>query len=201
MKRGLILGLALALVAGVSSLNAQGIKFGVGGGLTLPMNNDVDGSGNPGYAKVDGSGFHGAANVMFPVGPIGIRVDGLYSTTSHKSDFCNGLLGVSSCGNSKILAGEADAVYTFKMSGALSPYVLGGVGMYNQKIHVEGGGGTFDTSATSFGYNLGAGIWYKLSGVTLFLEGRYVSISKSDAILSRPVNFIPFTIGVEFGGK
>ncbi len=196
MKRSMILVMALALVAGVSSLNAQ-TRFGVGAGMVLPQNNDIDGSGNPGYAYLDKSGFLGEAQVIFPVGPVGIRVNGQYTSTSHKDQS-----GTAIGGTSTSLGGEANVVYNFKMGGSLTPYVTGGVGFYNMKVKADVGGTTvFDSSDSKVGFNGGAGVEYKLSSLSLFFEARYVSIGSSDKLTNRSVNFIPLVVGVRFGGK
>ena len=206
MKRGLILGLALALVAGVSSLSAQGIKWGVGGGMIMPQGNantstDVD------YGYIDKSGFGGGVNVTFPlsVAGLGVRVDGLYGTTNHKDSFCNNLAGTSSCGSSTLLGANADLVYNFKLGGAITPYVQGGLGFYDQKVKFEASGVSVDSSKANFAYNLGAGIDWKLSSVTLFLDARYVISKWNDFFgttgYTANVNFIPLMVGVRFGGK
>jgi len=193
MKRGLILVVALALLAGVSSLNAQA-KFGVGVGMVLPQNNDIDGSGNPGYGYVDKQGWLGMANVTFPVGPVGIRVNGQYTTTSHKDQN-----GTALGGSSTSFGGEANVVYDFKTKGSLVPYITGGVGFYHMAVKADVGGTTvFDSSDNKMGFNGGAGVAYKLSSMSLFFEARYVSISSSDKLLNRSVNFIPLVVGVRF---
>lgn len=200
MKRSLMLGLALAFIAGASSLNAQGIKFGVGGAFILPQDNSNTAT-DAGYAYLDKSGFGGGVNVTFPLAPVAIRVDGLYGTTNHKDSFCTNAFGTTSCGSSTLLGANADVVYNFKVAGSLTPYVQGGIGLYNEKVKFENGGASVDSSKTNFAYNVGAGVDFKLTNLTLFLDARYV-ISKWSNFLGSTgtvhVNFIPIMVGVRF---
>ena len=61
----------------------EGIRFGVGGGLTLPMGN---------YADIDKAGWHVLGLIQLPISqsPIHLRFDAMYGQTSHKSVFGSG---------------------------------------------------------------------------------------------------------------
>src|SRR6185437_7585206 len=74
MKRTLRWLVMVALIAGAGSVSAQ-TRIMVGGGLLMPMGN---------YKDLDKMGFLGQAGVGFPVGPVGIRIEGDYGQTSHK---------------------------------------------------------------------------------------------------------------------
>jgi opacity protein-like surface antigen len=201
MKRSLMLGLALAFIAGASSLTAQGIKFGVGGGMILPQGTNL-GSTEADYGYFDKSGFGGGVNVTFPLAPVAIRVDGLYAMTNHKDSFCNSTFGTSSCGSITQLGANADVVYNFKVAGSLTPYVQGGLGLYSQKFKIENGGTSVDSSKTNFAYNFGAGVDFKLTNLSLFLDVKYVISKWSDFFGNTGntlhLNFIPITVGVRF---
>src|SRR2546430_16389395 len=72
--RTLSLMLALVTADGVSRLTAQGPRFSLGGGLTVPAG---------GYGTADGAGWHvlGAALVPLSVPHLGFRVDAMYGQT------------------------------------------------------------------------------------------------------------------------
>ena len=160
MKRMVLGVLAVACMAGAGSLSAQGVRFGVGGGLLLPMGD---------YKNGDKMGFLvGADGTYWLTGnQIGIRVDASYSQTSEKS-------GVTPH-KTKMIGGMGEIVYAFMTSAdQIRPYVFGGAGMFNIKLSAAGG----DTSTTKFGFGGGAGLAFKVgAGSTrVFVEGRYTSV-------------------------
>src|SRR5947209_5272535 len=109
----LVIALAVASLASVVTVTAQSARFGVGGGLTSPMSD---------YKDVDKTGWHALARVDFaiPLSPIGIRVDGMYSQTSHKAPFEND-------GNTKLIGGLASVVWKIPVPAPMvKPYVLAG---------------------------------------------------------------------------
>lgn len=162
--------LALLLCAG--RLSAQ--KIMVGGGLLMPMGD---------YKTADKMGFIGQAGVGFPAGPVGIRIEADYGQTSHKAPVD---------GNTKIIGGMGAVVYHFKTPASVTPYVLGGVGMYNVKIDVTGSG---SASETKFGFGAGAGIEMKMTAMSLYLEAKYMNVATSGSATT----FIPITVGLRFG--
>src|SRR6266487_3547383 len=80
MKRVLpgTLALVVAALAGVSAVAAQSARFGLGGGLTMPIRD---------YKTTDNTGWHlfGKVDVGIPMSPLDVRVDGMYAQTSKKS--------------------------------------------------------------------------------------------------------------------
>ena len=170
MKRTLRGLVVMALVLGAGRLSAQRIM--VGGGLLMPMGD---------YKNVDKTGFLGQAGVGFPAGPIGIRIEGDYGQTSHKSP---------TSGNTKIIGGMGAAVYHFKTPAGVTPYVLGGVGMYNVKVT-----GSVAASETKFAFGVGAGLEMKMTAMSLYLEAKYMNIATSNSATT----FIPITVGLRFG--
>lgn len=165
-------GIAVAvLMLAAGRLGAQ-TRIMVGGGLLMPLGN---------YKTADKMGFIGQAGVGFPVGPVGIRIEGDYGQTSHQDTVS---------GNTKIIGGMASVVYHFKSPSTIKPYVLGGLGMYNVKIDFSGVSG----SSTKLAFGGGAGLELKMTGASLYLEAKYVNITTSGSSLS----FIPITVGVRF---
>lgn len=178
MKRIAFAVVALACLAGAGSLSAQGVRFGVGGGLLMPMGD---------YNTADKPGFIFGAGVVFPVGtaPVAVRVEGSYSQTSHD--------GID--GKSKIMGGMASLVYSFKAGGSVTPYVLGGVGFYNLKVTVPSF--AVDTSVSKIGFGGGAGLRFPMGSASLFVEARYMNIATSGGSTA----FMPIIAGVSFGGS
>jgi opacity protein-like surface antigen len=179
MKRMVLAVLAVASVAGAGSLAAQGVRFGIGGGLLMPMGD---------YKDLDKAGFLvGADGTYWMAGnALGIRLDASYSQTSEKS-------GVPAH-KVKMIGGLAEIVYAFLTpADQIRPYILGGVGMFNVKLVGSGA----DTSETKVGFGGGAGLAFKVgSGSTrLFVEGRYTSVKSFDVTLP----FVGVKAGVRFG--
>jgi opacity protein-like surface antigen len=181
MKRLLLTGFAVACFAGVGSLSAQGIRFGVGGGMLLPMGDYKTGDKAGLLAGVDGT-------YWLTGNQIGIRLDATYSQTSEKS-------GVVAH-KTKMIGGMAEVVYAFMTpADQIRPYILGGVGLFNVKLSGAGG----DTSTTKVGFGGGAGLAFKVgSGSTrVFVEGRYTSVS----VFGTTLPFLGVKAGLRFGGK
>jgi len=179
MKRTIVaLVLAGMLSAAGSALSAQAYRFGIGGGVLMPMStyNDAD---KPGWVA-------GADATYWLAGTmIGIRVEGSYSQTSHD--------GID--GKTKIAGGMADVVYAFgSTESQIRPYVLAGVGYYNVKVDV----GTLGSASESkVGFGGGAGFAFKVGtgGTRVFVEGKYMSVSTS----GESIKFVPIRAGIRFG--
>ena len=96
----------------------------------------------------------------------------------------------------QVIQGTANVVYTFTTAeeSTFRPYLIGGVGLYNQKATGDDSGDP--DSQTDFGINGGAGFDFQLGSVGLFVEGRFHNI------FSDPdnTNFVPISVGVRFGG-
>jgi opacity protein-like surface antigen len=169
------LAVAIALCAAIP-LRAQliqrteGFRFGLGLGAAVPMGD---------YGNVDKLGLNilGVFETPLAHSPLYLRLDGIYSTTSHKS--------VS--GSTGILGATASALYHFSAPQAQArPYVLGGLGIYN----VDAGG-----SQTKIGYALGGGVTFSLASLSAFAEARYISVQTSGS----STTFVPLTVGLMFG--
>src|SRR5436190_3682378 len=96
MKRMSLSALAIAFALGAAMpLRAQvvepseGFRFGLGVGATMPMGD---------YADLDKMGLNllGVFEMPFSNSPLYLRVDGIYSSTSHEgSDGSTGILGAN----------------------------------------------------------------------------------------------------------
>jgi opacity protein-like surface antigen len=179
-----VLAAAVVALLGSSGLAAQKVRYGLGGGLLLPMGD---------YKTADNAGWLASGDVTYWLaaakgasGSVGIRADVSYSQTSRKG---------GTGGNTKVAGGLAEVVYSLgRPADPTRVYLLGGVGLYNVKIDVTGFG---SASETKVGFGAGAGVAFKAgTGSTrLFVEGRYTSVSTSGSSTS----FIPIKAGVRFG--
>jgi hypothetical protein len=179
MRRVALSLVALISIVGAGSLSAQGVRFGIGGGLLMPMGN---------YKDSDKLGWLVGADATYWLmgAPVGIRADVQYSQTSEKS-------GVTPH-TTKIIGGLAEVVYAFGMKAApIRPYILGGLGFYNVKQTVAGLSG----STSKIGFGGGAGLAFKLGtgGTRFFVEGKYVSVATSNSSKT----FLPIRAGFRFG--
>jgi hypothetical protein len=184
--RSVMVGAALMTLAGVGPAMAQGAKFSLGGGVTMPLGD---------FGDVASTGFHGLAAVGFQPAnlPIGFQIDGMYQrfgVEDAPDDFD---------GNTQVIQGTANVVYTFTTAEASTfhPYLIGGVGLYNSKAT----GDDFealvgDESSTDFGVNAGAGFDFQAGSVGLFVEGRFHNVFSDGS----DGTFIPITVGIRFGG-
>jgi hypothetical protein len=171
------LALALGLFAtpalyGQHAQPTEGVRFGVGGGIILPMGD---------YGTVDKAGWHVMGLIQFPISqsPIHLRFDALYGSTSHKSGF--------GPGSTKLTGATADLLYHLgDRHSSVRPYVMGGLGFFNVS----------DGSSTSkFAFGLGGGILFGVGTMHAFLESRYMSIQTSGSSLT----FLPISLGLMFG--
>jgi opacity protein-like surface antigen len=184
--RNVVLGAVLLASLGAAPAAAQGAKFSLGGGLTLPLGD---------FGDFASTGWHGLAGVSFmPANvPVGIQVDGMYQRLGVDDD-----LTLGDDVSNQIIQGTANAVYRFQVSEdtKIRPYIIGGVGLYNFKLTGDDVPDNFE-SETDFGINAGAGFDFEAGAVALFVEGRFHNVfTEGDN-----TNFIPVTVGVRLGGS
>jgi opacity protein-like surface antigen len=171
----------LAVLAAVSAAPAyaQGVTFGLGGGVSLPLGDFGD------AAK---TGWNGQASIGFQPAslPVGIQIDGNYMRNSFDG----------TDGHNQIIAGTANAVYTFKTSetSKLHPYIIAGAGAYNEKVDL---GDVGSGSETKFGVNGGAGFNFMAGSMGAFVEGRFHNIMTTGS----STNLVNVNLGLRFGGK
>jgi opacity protein-like surface antigen len=165
---------AAALAFSAADAQAQ-IGFSVAGGPTFPMG-DIGDVLDMGYhAKV-------AASFKLPVLPIGLEADGMWN----QFDYSN-----ADDANLRILSGSLNAVINLPTPG-ITPYIIGGVGMYNSQADIEGE----DTeSVTDVGVNAGVGVRLGLVGLGgVFAEARLHNVfTDGDSY-----RFVPVSLGIRF---
>ncbi len=175
-----VAALTLGVVAFAAPLQAQGPQFLLGAGLGLPLGEFGD------FAK---TGFHGTAGVAIAPAslPVGLRLDGTFSHFGTEFDDVSW----------RTLSLTGNAVYNFKTAetSRIAPYLIGGVGLYNNKATGDGAEGA--ESETDFGINAGAGFNVAAGAASVFVEGRFHNVFTD----GNSQQFIPLTVGVRLGGK
>lgn len=115
-----------------ASVAARPISFGISGGAALPTGDGSD-------AVSTGFIVGGHLKYSSPTLPVGFRADVNYSRNSFKD-------GID--GNTSILSGFANAVFTFTpQTSTLRPYVLGGIGFGRVSAEADIGFDDFDARA------------------------------------------------------
>ena len=179
MSRKMLAVAAFALMAPVAMAQAQ-LKFGIGAGASVP-------SGD--FADVAETGYHFlvTAGIKPPLAPVGFRVDGMFNQFNYKD------LGFGTAGEHTNLMGvNANAILSMPGAVVLSPYAIGGVGMYRSSSSIPNSG-----TSNDLGANIGAGISFGLAGFGAFAEIRLHNIFVDDGSGgTTSQRFIPITFGI-----
>jgi hypothetical protein len=182
LMRGAAVGLALVLSAQAAQAQA-GLSLGLGAGAVVP-------SGD--MANFYSTGWTGQASLRLKpaVSPLGFQFDASYSRLGLDSELADG--------HTSTLAGTANAVFAFPGAAVARPYLIGGVGLYNQRAEV----GDVSGSDTKFGANAGAGFDLKLGSASLYAEGRFHAIFNggvdAETFEESTAYMIPLTVGLRW---
>jgi opacity protein-like surface antigen len=149
-----LVSLPFAARAQVSTA-AKPVQFGVSAGASLPLS-DLSNVTNTGFNVTGSLGFHPEMI------PLGVRIDVAYNRFAIKSN----AFGIT--GDSHFTSVTGNLEYSIP-SETVSPYLIGGAGLYNVGTNANGSSG----SGNKFGWNVGGGIKMPLSGFDTFLEARY----------------------------
>lgn len=174
---------ALIFSANTSSAqSSKAISLGISGGAAIPVGD---------FADLYTTGFNGTVSLMFrSVGsPIGLRVDGMYNKLSVKDDALITVPGFGIVDAAVITGANANLIYHLPGVG-ISPYLIGGGGIYNLKLDIDDGDSP--DSENKFGLNGGIGAAFPLSGFTTFIEARFHHIFTDN----KATQFIPVTFGI-----
>lgn len=161
-----------ATVVTSAPLHAQ-TSFAASLGAAVPMGSMAD--------AVDlGYNLTASLGIKPPLAPLGLRIDGMFNSFEGKT-----------AGTSRIIAGTANVT----LSGAGMPipmgYLIGGLGMYNLSVT---GLPVNPDSETDFGFNIGAGLNFPLTGFSTFLEARFHLVATE----GESTKFVPITFGMRF---
>jgi hypothetical protein len=180
LTRSLFLAIAaIALVAAPRVSQAQlglvkPFQLGIAGGASQPMS-DLKNAADLGYNGTVAMGIN------LPFIPVGLRVDGAYNQFGEKAGIPAKMHVMSATGN----------VVWHLPSVGVSPYLIGGAGLYMQSVTPTGGSAATDNH---LGWNAGAGVNLPLSVFKAFVEARYNSYSTDNG----SVKFVPVTLGIMF---
>lgn len=172
-KTTLLVGaLALMLVAQAHAAAGE-FKINLNGGVATPISDFKD-AAKLGF--MGGVGFDYMATENFAVG-----ADGSFISNKASDDleaFLTLGAGVPVTAKFSMLQGGAHAKYMFPMASesSVSPYVIGGAGIYNIKSKLESTNTLFtgDVSESKFGARGGLGLLYKTSEkVGIGVEGAF----------------------------
>src|SRR5688500_9770141 len=172
---------ARTVVMSASAAEAQSpIRFGLAGGWTMPQSD---------YGDVFESGFHGQVMLGFGMMalPVKLRADLTYHSLGVEGD--GGIL-FDEEDDLRVIGGALNAIVGMGGIG-VKPYLTGGVGFYNSKF------GDFDAE-NDFGLNGGVGLEFSLTGMSTFLEVRYVKIFVDDDGDDFSAAIVPITFGIMF---
>ena len=171
-----------AVFAAAAPASAQGynpFQIGAAAGIAFPTG-DLGNVTNTGYDVAVMVGY----KPQFT--PIGVRAEAAYN------QFGSQVFD----GNVNIPSFTGNLVFGLPV-GTLSPYVIGGAGLYRTNVDVNGGG---SAGENHFGFNIGGGIKIPLStSFETFVEARYNRVTVDNGNGGNgSFSFIPITVGVMF---
>lgn len=168
-----VLVAAVSTAAEAQSSSAQ--RIGISAGVALPMGD---------FGDAAGLGIHAGAHLLAPLGTtlkLRFNVDfGRY----------NGEDGTG-IDNVTLLGGVANVILPINTTSGLKPYLLGGIGYYNVKANIVGGGSADDSNLA---FNFGAGYDFMMGNSNLFTEIRFLSIQTEGSSTTT----LPIVIGLRF---
>lgn len=171
-----------AMVGTASSVQAQSTssaRYGVSGGLTLPI-------GNLGDAYGSGFNINAHASVKPSSFPATLRGDASLWTIGGKTVSGGGGEGTFKSDSRTLFSINGNVIYNFESAkdATFVPYVIGGGGIYS---------GT-QNFGTHIGLSGGGGVTFKLAGFDAFVEGRLHNIFGDGG----SARLIPISFGVMF---
>jgi opacity protein-like surface antigen len=198
---------ALAQQAGA----ARAFTLGASGGLGVPVGD---------FGERVKTGFNVGAHLAFKpaVLPFGVRVEGQFNRFGIKGVGLDDLGGgdidgefdeefpfdFDIDGNARIISGTINGVLGVPAaSSAVRPYLIGGAGVYNEKVSINILGLSVSDSRNKFGLNGGAGIEFGLGGLAAFIEARYHVIFDAEddeetGASGSNTQYVPISFGIKF---
>ncbi len=185
-RLGAVLAASLAAVLLAASPAHAQVTLGLGGGVSFPTSD---------LSTAYSTGYNALANLEFhvPDVPVGLRGDVMFNHFPLKS-------GLGTGGHTQVWTVNANAVVSAPGMNVFTPYLIAGVGYYNNSYHVNVSGTSFSgggsTTKNNVGINGGGGARAMIpgSGIGFFAEIRYHYIFQSG---THP-QFVPITAGVVF---
>jgi hypothetical protein len=173
--RGLIVAAIVVVLSAALSPRAwaqSSAGLGLAGGATVPLST---------YSNDKNTGYHLGLVLTLKTSlrAIMFRVDGDFSELKYKQ----------SSTKEQIWMANANLVMQLPATMVVTPYVLGGVGVYNRRRTLF----LNNNSTTDLGFNGGAGLRFGVGEVHTFVEVRYHAASGRNDI-----RMVPITFGVSF---
>ncbi len=165
------------------------VSFGIQGGLTVP-------TGDLGDVTKTGWNVGGYVQYRQPEQVFGLRGEVLYN----RSDFTDQFLldeggSVGSTGHYGFLSFGGDGVLEVSPQGSgVGWYLLAGPAMYRVEPSYSEQGITVSSNFTKLGFNAGGGLRFHMGGASLFVEGRYHTVSNG----STHFQFFPVSVGLSW---
>lgn len=166
---GLFAALALVTPIGASAQSTSNINFNIAGGASFPTG-DLGNVADVGYNLTVGLGMRQ------PMSPLGVRVEGTYNEWN-----ASGITNAKAHAGGITLNGVYDFMTPAKGATSATLYGIGGIGWFG-----------VPNSSGEFGWNLGGGFRFPLSGFNAYVEARFNRISGPD------YSFVPLVFGLSF---
>jgi opacity protein-like surface antigen len=170
----------IALVAVATAITAADasaqVRLSASGGPSFPVGDLSD--------VVDtGFNVNVGAGLGFPLIPVGVRLEGSLNQFPESGHD----------GNFRVISGSANAVLDIPMLAA-TPYLIGGLGVYNSRFTDDDDHDHDEGSTTNVGANIGAGVRLGLPFLSVFAEARLHNIFSDDG----SARFVPVSLGIRF---
>jgi opacity protein-like surface antigen len=153
---------------------AKPVSFGVAGGVSVPTGDFSNG-------VKSGYNLSGLVEYQAPAWPVALRLEGQWQQFKFK-ELDNG--------SDKLIGGLANALYYIPSKSIVRPYITGGLGFFHITADYDGE----SESANKFAYDLGAGLQFRLTGMSTFVEANWQSV-QTEGYSS---GMIPIRVGVKF---
>jgi hypothetical protein len=178
-----------AVTANAQAVPAPRITYGVSAGAAIPTGDLANGM-NTGY------NVSGQLTVHAPFVPLNLRLEASYSKfKAPNSSLGQGFQDASM----RSLGFIGNLVYSLPLPSAIiHPYVIGGLGLYNDKPQLTANGVTESVNENELGYNGGAGVEVPLSRFSVFAEARYHHIRVGHKLGGGSISYVPITFGITF---
>lgn len=180
---GLAVALATPTMLAAQVAGTKQLTYGASAGLSMPTGDVGEGS-DAGYA-VAGHVFYRPATLQ----ALRLRGDVSFDRWGLKN------ASESADASRRSLGFVANALYDFAAisEGNIRPYVIGGLGLYNNKTTGNVADDNRPDSSTDVGIQAGGGLQFQLSGFSTFAEVKYVNVFSDSSI-----SWVPITFGVRF---
>lgn len=170
---------ALAILPATATAQLR-TSLSVAGGVTAPVNTLAD-RADAGY------NLAGAVSFGSPLTPVGIRLEAGFNSLNGRT---TSLLRYT---DTQVITGTVNATLAMGRTFS-SPYLIGGVGMYDRRYSADAG---TSSHLTTGGFNVGAGFRFPLGTVNTFVEARYHQML-GNAADGTDYRFVPVTFGIAF---